>query len=266
MDTLTYKANRRYLAALVRTSLRSAVALRGAFFIELTFMALNNLVFFSFWWALFRRVPTIRGHRLSDVAMLYGIVAVAYGLQVVFAGGAREIGRLVIEGELDPYLTLPKPALVSVLGSHAQASGVGDILSGFGLIVCFGEISLSRIPLLLLVCVASALIYTASMTLFWCTTFWLGRVDALVRQLTEMLLCFSLYPERLFGGVMKGLLFTLIPAGYVGYLPVRTLETPAATTLLGLFGAAIGYACLAVWVFERGLRRYASGSRFGVHG
>jgi ABC-2 type transport system permease protein len=266
MDLLVCKANTRFIAALVRTSLRSAVALRGTFLIELTFMALNNLVFFSFWWALFLKVPNIRGHRLSDVALLYGIVAISYGLHVVIAGGAREIGRLVIEGELDPFLTLPKPTLLAVLGSQAQASGLGDILSGIGLILGFGEVALQQIPLLLLVSVASSLVLTATVTLFWCTTFWLGRVEALVRQLFEMLLSFSLYPERLFGGALKWALFTLIPAGFVGYFPVRIVSAPTAAATVALLGAVVAYACLANWVFGLGLRRYASGSRFGVHG
>ncbi len=56
-------------------------------------------------------------------------------------------------------------------------------------------------------------------------------------------------------------LFTLVPTGFISLLPVTALRDrdPAATFLV--LGAAILYAAIAVFVFERGLRRYASGNR-----
>ena len=47
-----------FTRALVATNLKAALALRGAFVMQVVFMALNNLTFFVFWWALMRRVPT----------------------------------------------------------------------------------------------------------------------------------------------------------------------------------------------------------------
>ena len=41
-----------FTRALVTTNLKAALALRGAFVIQVVFMALNNLTFFVFWWAL----------------------------------------------------------------------------------------------------------------------------------------------------------------------------------------------------------------------
>jgi ABC-2 type transport system permease protein len=266
MDTLEIKANLRFAGALLRTSLRSALALRGAFLVEMLFMALNNLIFFVFWWALFSKVPSIRGHQLADVAILYGIVAIGYGLQAVFAGGARDLGRLIVEGELDPYLTQPKPPLLAVLGSRCQASGIGDIASGFFLIGLLGEPSGLRMVLVFLAAVSSAVVWTASITLFWCLAFWFGQVDGVVRQLFETTLSFSLYPERLFGGKSKLVLYTLIPSAYIGHLPAKWVLEPRVGVALALSAVAVSYLGLADWVFHLGLRRYASGSRFGVHG
>ena len=44
-----------FTRALVATNLKAALALRSAFVIQVVFMALNNLTFFVFWWALMRR-------------------------------------------------------------------------------------------------------------------------------------------------------------------------------------------------------------------
>ena len=62
-----------FAKALFGTNLRAVLAQRGAFAIQALFMMLNNVVFFVFWWVLFRNVPEVRGWRLSDVEVLFGI-------------------------------------------------------------------------------------------------------------------------------------------------------------------------------------------------
>ena len=101
---------------------------------------------------------------------------------------------------------------------------------------------------------------------FFSLAFWLGQVDTLARQLWELLITFSLYPEPLFGGPLRLVLFTLLPAGLVGYVPARLAEQPSLTRALLLASVAVAYVALAAIVFDRGLRRYTSGSRFGTFG
>jgi ABC-2 type transport system permease protein len=84
--------------------------------------------------------------------------------------------------------------------------------------------------------------------------------------LWELLVTFSLYPEPLFGGALRFVLFTVLPAGFVGYLPVRILHGPSLTNVTILLIVALAYLGLAAVIFDRGLRRYASGSRFTTFG
>jgi len=111
-----------------------------------------------------------------------------------------------------------------------------------------------------------ALLFIASGTVFFSLAFWLGNVDTLARQLWELLVTFSMYPEPLFGGAVRLVLFTLIPAGWVGWVPVRLIREMSPGTLLLLTGAACAYMLVAILVFSRGLRRYHSGSRFATFG
>src|SRR4030095_209154 len=96
--------------------MKSAVALRGAFLMQTFFMALNNFTFFVFWWALMRRVTTLRGWGLGDIQVLFGVVAAAGGLAVSLAGGVRHLGRFIDDGHLDTLLTQPKSVLVYAIG------------------------------------------------------------------------------------------------------------------------------------------------------
>src|SRR6185503_15654132 len=144
------------------TNLKAAVALRGAFAMHVVFMALNNLTFFVFWWALMRRVPVIRGWHLGDVQLLFGLVAAAFGLTVTLAGGVRHLGRFIEDGDLDTLLTQPRPVLVYALGMRSQPSGVGDIVSGMFLIGASGYLSLHSAPLVIIGIGAAAAIFLAT--------------------------------------------------------------------------------------------------------
>ena len=63
--------NLRFARALLATNVKATLMLRGAFVMQVAFMALNNLTFFVFWWALMRRVPDLRGWRLGDIQLLF---------------------------------------------------------------------------------------------------------------------------------------------------------------------------------------------------
>jgi len=258
--------NTTFVRALVGTNLKAAVALRGSFLVQVAFMALNNFTFFVFWWVLMRRVPSLRGWRLADIQLLFGLVAAAFGLTVTFAGGVRYLGRLIEDGDLDTLLTQPKSVLLHALGMRLQPSGFGDVLSGLIFIVWSGHVSWRTLPILLVAILASALVFVACGIVFFSAAFWLGQVDSVARQLWDLLVTFSLYPEPLFGGMLRLALFTVLPAGFVAYLPARVVLAPSAVGVALLLAGAGAYLAAAVWVFHRGLRRYASGSRFNTLG
>ena len=258
--------NTTFVRALVGTNLKAAVALRGSFLIQVVFMVLNNFTFFVFWWVLMRRVPSLRGWHLEDIQLLFGIVATSFGLTVTFAGGVRYLGRLIDEGELDTLLTQPKSVLVHALGMRLQPSGFGDVLSGLIFIAWSGQVTWRDVPIVSIAIIASALVFVASGIVFFSLAFWLGRIDSIARQLWELLVTFSLYPEPLFGGMLRLALFTVLPAGFVAYLPARVVHAPSMANVAALVIGASAYLALAVWVFNRGLRRYTSGSRFSTLG
>jgi ABC-2 type transport system permease protein len=255
-----------FTGALLYTNLKATLMLRGAFVMQVVFMALNNVTFFVFWWVLMRRVPDIHGWQLPHIQVLFGIVASSFGLAVTTAGGVRQLGRLIDEGELDTLLTKPKPVLLHALGLRSQASGFGDLLSGLALIVSSGLVTWSAVPALAVAVAASAMVFVATGVVFHGLGFWLGRVETVARQMWDLMITFAIYPEPLFGGALRLVLFTLLPAGFIGYLPARIAMQPSAGELAALVVGAGLYLTVAVLVFGAGLKRYASGSRFGTFG
>jgi ABC-2 type transport system permease protein len=259
-------ATLRFAGALIGTSIRASMAERGAFIMRALLMAVNNAIFFTFWIVLLSRVPQVRGYELGDVAVLYGVVAVAHGLAVFLAGNIAYLARLIHEGELDALIAQPKPTLLYAIGLRSQPSGLGDIVSGLVMIGLSGRVGLTGIPLVIAACVAGAIVLAATSVLLHSAAFWLGRTESASRQLYEATLLFSLYPDTLFTGPMRWILFTLIPAGFVGYLPAEVIRSPSAPTMAAIVLGAAAYAALAALVFRLGLRTYSSGSRFASFG
>jgi len=256
----------RFAAALFATNLKASLAQRAAFAMQVLFMIVNNLVFFIFWWALMNRVDTIRGWRIGDIQVLFGIVAASVGLGGAVTGGVRHLGRLIDDGELDTLLTQPRPVLPYALGLRMQPSGLGDLLSGVGFIVWSGQVSWREWPTVALAVSGSAIVYVACGVVFFSAAFWLGPIESVARQLWDLLITFSLYPEPLFGGLLRFALFTLLPAAFVGYVPADLVRDPTLGRAAALVSGSAVYLALAIAIFHSGLRRYSSGSRFGTFG
>ena len=256
----------RFAMALIGVSMRSALAERGAFFMRAALMAINNGIFFTFWIVLLSRVPRIRGYELGDVALLYGIVAVANGLLAFFVGGFHHLARVIHDGELDALIAQPKPTLLYALGLKSQPAGLGDIVSGIIMIALSHRVGIAGIPLAVAAIVGGALALLATAVLLHSAAFWLGRTETASRQLYEATLLFSLYPDTLFGGVVRFMLFTLVPAGFVGFLPSQVIRSPSPSAAGALALGVVLYAGAAWWVFRRGLLAYSSGSRFSTFG
>jgi ABC-2 type transport system permease protein len=258
------RSTRAFLGALVSMNLRSAFALRGAFWLQAGFMVANNVLYFTFWWIFFDRFDEIAGWRLPDMAALFGIVATGFGLSIVFAGGTRDLSKHIIEGDLDPFLTQPKSPLLHAMASKTYASGWGDICSGMGFLLLSGVVEWHTIPLALVAVLSSAAVFTASAVILHSLAFWLGRIDALARQLWEFLITFSIYPSPIFAGALRFVLFSIIPAGFIGYLPLSLVRNSSWESLIYVLAGVVGYTTLALLVFNAGLRRYQSGNLFGV--
>jgi ABC-2 type transport system permease protein len=253
-----------FTAALAKSQLSASFALRTAFLLQAGFMLLNDLIFFATWWLIMQRFEHVRGWRLEDVMCLYAVSAGGYGLCVIAFGGMHDLSRKIQDGELDAFMTQPKSVLFQALASRTQASGWGDVAASIGLFALAGVVTGESLPRLLLAVLCAAITFTACGVISHSLAFWFNRIQTLSRGLVDFTVNFSLYPPVLFGGPLKFVLFTLMPAGLVSYLPVELVRHPSWFGLVGVVAGTASYAAFALWFFARGLRRYASGNRFSA--
>ena len=252
----------RFAAALAATNLRAALALRGAFWMQVVFMFLNNLIFFSFWWLAFQRIEHVGGWRLPELCALYGLVAGAFGASVVFLGGLRDLARAVVDGELDVWLTQPKPVLLQAAAGRCQASGFGDMASAVLLLWWSGYLAGWGWVLAPLAMLCGALVLAATTALIHSVAFWAGPMEGLARQATEWVVTTTVYPASIYSGTVRFLMFVVLPSAFVSQLPVELLRDFSWPVAGGVVLGTAAYVALALAVFARGLRVYTSGNRF----
>lgn len=254
-------SNASFLVALFARQLAASFALRAAFFTAAIVMLINDVLFFSTWWLVMRRFGSVRGWHLEDMMCLFGVSTAGFGACVILFGGIYDLGRKVDDGELDAFFTQPKSVLLQALACRTQPSGWGDLAAGVGMFALSGVVSWSRLPWVVLAVLCSAAAFTATGVVMHSLAFWVRRVPPLARSLWDFTVTFSLYPPPLFGGWLRVVLFTLLPAGLVAYLPLDMLRAPAPSTVLAAVGGTAGYVAFALWSFQRGCRLYASGNR-----
>ena len=250
----------RFLSALWKANLISAMEFRATFITQSIGMMLNDAVYFIFWVIFFDRFPLVAGWDLQDVLLVYGLVAVAFGVTMYLFGNAQYVGDIISKGQLDYYLSLPRPVLLHLLASRSQVSGVGDVL--FGLLTFFfaGSVTLDAFARYLLGAVCSGIIFVAFLVLVQSLAFWLGDIPALNLAATNAIITFAIYPSRLFEAGTRLLLFTLVPALLVGAVPAELVRGfDWGRTGLLVLGTTV-FFLLAGGVFHLGLRRYESGS------
>ena len=84
------------------------------------------------------------------------------------------------------------------------------------------------------------------------------------KKYCDALFLFALYPTNIYSGVLQVVMFTLIPAGVISYLPVELARQFSWLQLFLLVGSSLGFLALAFFVFYSGLKKYESGNRFGT--
>jgi len=254
----------RFLRALIATSLKEAFANRAAFWLQAGFMLLNDLIWMTIWWIFFARFERLGGWTLRDMTALYAMVAGSVGLSVIFGGGVRELARTIAEGSLDVFLSQPKPVLLHALGSRTSSSGWGDLANCVLLLGIAGYLRWDVVPMILVGTLAGAIVFLSIGVIVHSLAFWAGSVQTLARQAWEFVITFSLYPDTIFHGALRLLLFTAIPAAFVGWFPSGLVRAFTVEGLLAAVGGAVVFPVVALLVFHAGLRRYASGNRIDV--
>ncbi|WP_432120076.1 ABC transporter permease [Streptomyces sp. bgisy032] len=249
--------------------IRSTMAYRTSFVLTtFTNFAVTGLDFVAIL-LMFSRVDALGGFSLPEIAFLYGLSSVAFGLADLLLGSMERLGRRVRDGTLDTLLVRPAPVLAQVAADRFALRRLGRVTQG-SLVLVWALVSLDidwTVPKLLLM----PLMVAAGGAIF-CSVFVAGAAFQFAAQdASEVQNAFTYggttllqYPPAVFGqDLVRGVTFVL-PLAFVNWLPASyvlgrpyPLELPGWVAFASPVVAAVCCA-LAGAAWRAGLRSYRS--------
>jgi len=250
----------RFITGYMRMNIASAMEYRVNFITQVVAMFANDVVWVFFWRLFFLRFPVVNGWSFQDVVILWAIFAGGYGITCVIFGNVARLAGIIVRGELDHYLLLPKNVLLHVLVSRSSMTAWGDLLFGLVIFWFAGPVSIVKFLAFLYGLFLTVLTLTGFSIIVGSLAFFLGNAEGLSRQLLVAFITLATYPITIFKGVAKFILLAVIPAGVISSLPLRLIKTidPVFVGAATIF--AVGLFVAAVCIFRWGLRRYESGN------
>jgi ABC-2 type transport system permease protein len=252
--------------ACVRYSLVRTMMFRFDFFlwsvVELAWMSVNVLLVE----VIYRHTDTVAGWSKYEMLLLVGTSMLIQRLLMgFFWSNLFEMGRNVRTGYFDFYLAQPGNPLFMVSTRKLDPDGLANTFVAAAVII-YAAHRLGLHPgitgvLLYLGLIACGLVVHYSLFLLTAsTTFWIIKTEGIEGSYFTVV-DFSRLPREAFRGVASVVLVYALPAVVVSNVPARSLIhgfQPAYA--LWLAAASVAWFGLAVFVFKRGLNRYASAS------
>lgn len=254
----------RLILSYTKANTLAAMEYRSAFIVQIVAMLASDCLWLFFWWSYFQQFPLVNDWQQGDVVILWAVGACSFGVSMAVAGNARRIALLIVNGGLDAYLGMPRNVLLHICIAGTSPAAWGDILFAIGAFLLLLQPAVGQIALFVLLVILGAVIYTSFVILFCSLAFFIGNTDSLAQQMLMALITFSTYPMSIFNGAIRVVLFTVIPAGFITFVPLQLLRNFSWPLLGAMAGAVLIIALLATGLFTLGLRRYESGNLLGM--
>lgn len=227
------------------------------FLSNIIFMILNNASFIIQWIVMFSLKENIGGYTFKEVLLLWGLASSTFGFSRFFFKNAFYLSETITNGKLDSYLVLPKNVLLSAITSNVDVSALGDLLYGYIMLILYG-ISIKNIILFTLFTILGGLILTSISIILSSLSFWFGASDTITDMGNSLMINFATYPDGIFKGITKVLLYTIVPVGISVYTPIKIISNFNLIYFLIVILVTILIIIGAIIIFYKGLKKYSS--------
>jgi len=218
-----------------------------------------------FIWAIFNRIPMIKGWNFYEVTFVYGFAAIPSGISGLLLNNVWLIPTVYVNrGNLDRILTKPLNPLFHIIADGFEPHGFGFII--FGIILSIYsllklDLSINFLNFLyFMIMIVSGTIIYFSINLFMATlSFWLMDVVSsmvLVHHLSE----FAKYPLIIYHKTIQIILTWIVPYAFTSFFPATFLLRKESFMIFAFLTPAIAILAFLIahsfWNF--GLKRYQS--------
>lgn len=246
-------------------NLKGNLTFRASFMLQVFSMVLNDTIWVLFWLIYFSRFPVVHGWHQSDALFLWGLTATAFGIMTVLFGNITNLGQIVASGELDIYMSNPKPVLLHLLISRQSTSAWGDVLFGGAVLLISTPHHGWAIIQTFIALLATSFILIGFAVSAQSLVFYTGGREGIGFQLVQSFVTIATYPAGIFRSlIVRAIIFGVIPAGFVSSLPSAIIDGVHPEIVEYALVVGLLEICLGRFLFYRGMKIYTSGNRFTV--
>lgn len=253
------------LLALIRASIRSQMVYRASFVLWSVGQALTIATELGALWVLFDRFGNIPGWTLAQVAVLCGLVHIAFALAETAGRGFDQFAGQVRTGDFDRLLLRPVSPALLLAGQTFELSRIGRLATGLtALLWGAAHAGIVWSPLtasyVLAVILGGACTFYGVLVLQATLCFWTVESLEIVNAVTYGGIAAAEMPLTLYPKGLRWLFTFVVPIACMNYIPGDLLlgrsSAPGLAWAAPLAGVAFLTASLQVW--KLGVGKYAS--------
>lgn len=265
----TLRSDLRLYRRFVGSRLRSQMQYRASFMTMMIVTGIGIATELVAIVILLNRFGDLAGWQVGEVALLYGLASVAFGLGELAGAGFDAFPATIRRGEFDQILLRPAGAFMQVLSADFQLRRLGRISQGVvALVLAFSWTSIDwtllKVLILGVTLISGMVMFIALFVFGAALCFWTVESIEVINSVTDGGNALSSYPLTIYHELMRRVFTFIIPLAFVSYIPaVYLLDRPEADDWPGWLPllsplAAILLALAASAAWGIGVRHYRS--------
>nr|WP_237546493.1 ABC transporter permease [Streptomyces sp. SID5606] len=249
--------------------IRSTMAYRTSFVLMTVANFAMTVLDFVAILLMFSQVDALGGWSLAEVAFLYGVSGVSFGLADLAVGSMERLGRRVRDGTLDTLLVRPVPVLAQMAADRFALRRLGRVTQGvlvlvYALVLLDVDWTVAKVLLMPVMLLSGAGIFCAVFVAAAAFQFVAQDASEVANAFTYGGTTMLQYPPTVFAqDLVRGATF-VVPLAFVNWLPAGyVLDRPFPLALpewVAFTPPLVAVACcaLAGLAWRAGLRSYRS--------
>lgn len=255
---------------LVRIQVRSQLQYRTSFALSVAGTFLFTTLDFATILILFSNISTIAGWTASEVALLYAASALSFALVDIMLGSLDRLPAFIRNGMFDTLMVRPRSAFFQLLATDFMFRRAGRLLQSVLVLIIVAtqflsvEWTVARVVMLCVTVISGAIIMGSVWVIAASVAFWIDEAGEFVNAFTSGSAYLAQYPVDIYKSWLRGVVFFVIPIGFVTYLPLAwVLGKPDVSGLPAIFQFATPVVAavtvlIASVVWRLSIRRYRS--------
>lgn len=172
----------------------------------------------------FSNVDTLAGWSLAEVAFLYGLANLAFGLADVFVSPVENVQVAIRAGTFDQVLLRPVAPIIQIVTDGFSARRLGKLAQGmlvFGFAVAAVDIdwTAARVVMCVVSVVSATTIFGALWVATSCISFWWVEAREAANAITYGGNFLAQYPLGIYGTWLRRGLAFAVPIAFANYYP-----------------------------------------------